>query len=78
VVSFFWRSVGHEAITVYKTCVCCYITVVQDKLSSLCESRDGSMFFGPEAYSIFWGTLHEKEYKVKNRKSGMKVNIYLE
>jgi hypothetical protein len=35
-------------------------------------------FFGPEAYSIFWGPICEKECKITNRKSGMKVNIYLE
>jgi hypothetical protein len=35
-------------------------------------------FFGPEAYSIFWGPLYEKEYKITNRKLGMKVNICLE
>jgi len=61
VVSFFWRSVGHKAISVYKTWVCCYRTVVQDRLSGMYVSRDGSMFFKTWSLFNFWGALFMKK-----------------
>jgi hypothetical protein len=32
-------------------------------------------FMGPEVYTIFWGPLKKKEYKITNTKLGTKVNI---
>ena len=62
-VSFEWTIIR---LSVYiKTWVCCYRTMVQDKLFDLFVSRDGSrFFFVPEAYSIF-GALFKKNTKLQ-------------
>jgi hypothetical protein len=59
----FWRSVGHKAISVYKT----WCAVIEQYKTS-CVTRAGSRFWWAWSLFDFGGPGYEIEYKITNRK----------